>query len=293
MVIDSNSRTDAHNWATQVLREPNVVFLDTETTGLGEDAEIIDIAIVDREGQVLLDTLVRPSDMIPVSATDIHGIDDPAVADAPGWDTVYPLVGRILDQYGPVVVYNSDFDRRVLSQTNALYGLPDFSVEWHCAMRQHAAYVGVWHEKYGTWRWHKLMDALRMMGGQAPGVQHRALQDTEACRQIVHAMAGGVSPQRPGMSDSPAVFPAEPDTGEHRDEPIRPDVIGPEDDRFGDDPRGWETRSGTFAGGQYTVISTKAKGCSPGLLTAILIGGTIAILVGCCFFLYAGAQLVF
>lgn len=234
---------------------------------------------------------MRPSDLIPVSATSIHGIDDPAVADAPTWDRVYPLVGRILDTYGPVVVYNSDYDSRVLRQTNALYGLPDFDVEWQCAMKQFAAYTGVWHEKYGTWRWYKLMDALRMMGRQVPAVQHRAMQDTEATRQIVEAMSEGIEPQQTGASYSPAVVAVD---REAREDPIRPDVIGPGgEERFGDDPRGWQTQTGTFAGGQYTVISTKTRGCSPGLLVAILIGGTIAIVIGCCFFLYAGAQLLF
>ena len=236
---------------------------------------------------------MRPSDVIPADATDIHGIDDVAVADAPTWDEVYPLVGRILDSYGPVVVYNADFDRRVLSQTNALYGLPDFDAEWHCSMRQFAAYVGIWHDRYDTWRWHKLMTALDMVGGRLPAVQHRALQDTEASRQIVQAMADGVVPVQPTSERSPAVIPADTRERESREEPIRPEVVGPGDDeRFGDEPRGWERRSGSFAGGQYTVISTRTQGCSPGALVAILIGGTIAIGVGCCAFFYLFAQLI-
>jgi DNA polymerase III subunit epsilon len=246
----------------------------------------------------LLDTLVRPSDLIPPDATNIHGIDDPAVSDAPSWDRIYPLVGRILDRYGPVVVYNSDFDRRVMSQTNALYGLPDFEADWQCAMKQHAAYTGVWHDKYGTWRWYRLMDALQMLGHPLPPVQHRALADAQACRQIVEAMAAGVVPthdfaERPDVSYSPAVIPREPAPHDERSEPLRPEILGPgEEERFGRDQRGWETRSGTFAGGQYTVISTKSSGCSPGLLVAILIGGTIVIVVGCCLFFYLGARFI-
>jgi DNA polymerase III epsilon subunit-like protein len=231
--------------------------------------------------------------MIPAAASDIHGISDAAVADAPSWDEVYPLVGRILDSYGPVVVYNADFDRRILSQTNALYGLPDFDAEWHCAMRQFAAYEGTWHEKYRTWRWHKLTTALEMLGEQTPSVQHRALQDTWATRQIVESMAAGIVPEQPAPSYSPAVIPPDRERREQRGEPIRPDVIGPGDEeRFGDAPRGWETRSGQFPGGQFTVISTRTQGCSPGLLAAILIGGAIAIGVGCCAFFYLFAQLI-
>lgn len=190
-----------------------------------------------------------------------------------------------------MVVYNADFDRRLLSQTNALYGLPDFDADWHCSMRQFAAYTGIWHERYETWRWHKLMTALGMVGGQFPAIRHRALQDTEASRQIVRAMADGVVPDTSSGERAPTVISSSSRGHEEPDEPIRGEVIGPGDEeRFGDDPRGWETRSGTFAGGQYTVISTRTKGCSPGLLVAILIGGIIAIIVGCCAFFYLFAQ---
>ncbi len=262
---------------------------------------MIDIAIVDRDGRVLLDTLVRPSDEIPADATAIHGIDEAAVSDAPTWEEVYPLVGRILDRAGPVVVYNADFDSRVISQTNAIYGLPDFQVEWHCAMKQFAAYAGDWHERYENWRWHKLMVALEMMGQPTPDVQHRALADTQASRNIVMAMADGITPgdaerARTSPSNVPAVIVVDDDERQRRSEqePLRPDVIQDSDrERFGQDPRGWETRSGSFAGGQYTVISTNQKGCSSGALVATLIGGAIAIGVGCCAFFYLFAQFVF
>ena len=35
------------------------LILDTETTGLGDDAEVIEVSVIDAHGQVLLDTLVR------------------------------------------------------------------------------------------------------------------------------------------------------------------------------------------------------------------------------------------
>lgn len=38
----------------------NALILDTETTGLEEHAEIVEIAVIDYTGAVLLETLVRP-----------------------------------------------------------------------------------------------------------------------------------------------------------------------------------------------------------------------------------------
>jgi DNA polymerase III subunit epsilon len=236
---------------------------------------------------------VQPSDRIPADATLIHGIDDASVIDAPTWDEVYPLVGRILDQAGPVVIYNADFDVRILEQTNRLYGLPHFNADWRCAMKQFAAYSGVWHDRYQTWRWQKLSNALQMMGLPSPVSEHRALADAQSCRELVEAMDRGIVP----ISISPAALDtvATDDRSRQRDqgasEPLRPDVIRP-GETWGDEraETGYETRSGTFMGGRYTVISTRPNGCSPGLLAAILIGGTIVIFVGCCLFFYTGAR---
>ena len=42
----------------------NFVFLDTETTGLDDDAELVEIAVVDATGAVLFESYCRPT--VPV-----------------------------------------------------------------------------------------------------------------------------------------------------------------------------------------------------------------------------------
>jgi DNA polymerase-3 subunit epsilon len=54
-------RTHPVVWASQMAQNPTTVVLDTETTGLGVDAEIVEIAIVAIDGRTLLNTLVRPT----------------------------------------------------------------------------------------------------------------------------------------------------------------------------------------------------------------------------------------
>ena len=61
------------------------LIVDTETTGLGDDAEIVEIAVVDSQGSIVFDSLVKPSRPIPREASDIHGITNAAVAGAPGF----------------------------------------------------------------------------------------------------------------------------------------------------------------------------------------------------------------
>lgn len=54
--------------------DDNRLFIDTETTGLGDDAEIVEICIIDSHGFILLNTLVKPTKPIPDEAIAIHGI---------------------------------------------------------------------------------------------------------------------------------------------------------------------------------------------------------------------------
>lgn len=75
-MLTSSPRTRSIAWARGAISDPDVVFLDTETTGLGAQAEIVDIAAIDGHGQILMDTLVRPTRSIPREASNIHGILD-------------------------------------------------------------------------------------------------------------------------------------------------------------------------------------------------------------------------
>jgi DNA polymerase-3 subunit epsilon len=177
-------------WAQEIVSDPRTVFIDTETTGLDGSAEIVDIAVVGVDGEVLLDMLVKPVRPIPYGASRIHGIYDRDVAHAAPWSEVYRLalpllVGR------PVVIFNAGYDRKIIHQCCAQLQLPliHAAPTWQCAMKRHAEYVGEpgrWGKDY---RWHKLENAARSFG-IAPG-GHRALGDAEACRQVVHAMARG------------------------------------------------------------------------------------------------------
>ena len=73
--------------ATKLLAaEP--LILDTETTGLGDEAEICEIAVIRQDGSVVLDTLVRPTGKISEDATRVHGITDADVRDAPSTDAI-------------------------------------------------------------------------------------------------------------------------------------------------------------------------------------------------------------
>ncbi len=168
---------------------PRAVFLDTETTGLGPGDEIIEIAVVDHQGVVLLDTLLSPTVPVSAGAIEVHGLQDADLLRFPSFPDILPQLAAILRDH-VVVIYNADFDIAMLEQTARAYGLPDdinvlFAVAgYHCAMLQYAVY---WKEKgrYG-YRWQKLTAAIAQQGIQLPDhfQLHRALADAEMTRQL-------------------------------------------------------------------------------------------------------------
>ena len=107
--------------ATKLLAaEP--LILDTETTGLGDEAEICEIAVIRHDGSVVLDTLVRPTGKIPADATRVHGITDADVRDAPSIDDVLDARVRLFLASHPIAIYNADYDLRLLRQSAAAAG---------------------------------------------------------------------------------------------------------------------------------------------------------------------------
>lgn len=178
--------------AQQWLRD-NVLIMDTETTGLGDDAEIVEVTIIDTAGRVLLNTLVKPRSVIPASATAIHGITNEMVATAPSWPHVCRSLYDIISGR-KVVIYNSDFDTRILDQTNDDWGITiHFKIErptFECAMLAYAEFYGQ-NSEHGGYKWQKLTTAAEQQGVIIEGTPHRALSDCLTTLGVIKAMAAG------------------------------------------------------------------------------------------------------
>lgn len=117
------------------------LFLDTETTGLDETAEIVELAVVNSDGEILINTLIKPSSPIPSIVTELHRINNAMVADAPDWHDMYHDVRSLLTGR-QVIAYNIKFDARMLEQTCSFYRLPGLPPNWLCSMRMYQTYAG-------------------------------------------------------------------------------------------------------------------------------------------------------
>ncbi len=180
--LDDTWRRDAlaaSEWARALLGRTDFVIFDTESTGLGIDAEIVQVGVLSPDGRPLLDTHIKPQGEIEHGASLVHGITAATVAGAPGFSWVWPqqlreqLLGRT------VVVYNASYDRNLLKQVCKRHGfdLPA-DIDWQCAMEWYAQFVGEWSEYHGSYRWQKL-----------PRSAHTAIDDCRACLALIRHMA--------------------------------------------------------------------------------------------------------
>ncbi len=161
-----------------------IIFLDTETTGLiPELDEILEIAIINQDGETLLDTLVKPTmNQAWEKAQRIHGITPEMVANAPTITDLKPQILKLLQEAEQVIIYNAGFDIPMLE--NELEQFLDIGEKTECAMINYAEHIGFWDSRHNSYRWHKLADAAKVAGHNWEGNPHRALADAQACRTV-------------------------------------------------------------------------------------------------------------
>lgn len=179
-----------------VIQKENFVVLDTETTGLNE-GEIVQIAIINPEGRVLLDTLVKPVRGIPAEAQRIHGIGLEMVKDAPRWNVVVPEIMKAITGHD-VITYNATYDRRMFHQAGEALGLEKIAwkeiAHWHCAMLAYAEFYGEWDSYHGNYRWQRLGIAARDCMVEVKDA-HSALGDCLMTLGVIRYMLAHIASQ--------------------------------------------------------------------------------------------------
>lgn len=180
-----------------------IAVLDTETTGLNpKNDEILSLSIVDGAGEMLFDSLIRPSRRKRwPKAQEIHGISPADVADAPTLVDVSDEVREILRGADLVVGYNVEFDIGMLDAGGIHVGLPTF-----CVMKEFAPVNGRWNERRGDYAWCKLAQCARHYEYGAFDA-HGSLEDAKATahcfRKLVNDSAyEAVIERRDGIRES-------------------------------------------------------------------------------------------
>lgn len=170
----------AIDWARMVLaNKERFVILDTETTGIGRNDEIIQIGIIDLDGNTLLNQNIRPQKRkaIPKDATNVHGLTMDELINCPVFSELKDILKQTIGHRG-IIAYNAEFDLRLYKQSYKVSGGFFPNGNWHCAMREYAQFVGEWDDYHGNYRWHKLESG-----------DHTAIGDCLATLAIIQQMA--------------------------------------------------------------------------------------------------------
>ena len=175
----------------QVIGSGDYVILDTETTGL-RDAEIIQIAIISSNGEVLLDTLIKPIRPIPQDAIRIHGITNEMVADKLGIMYFYDQIRQLLSGRN-VIVFNVAYDKQILYDSLQIANIQevnwDQESKWFCAMEAFSELKGEWNAKSKSYKWQSLSKACDYYN--LPIIDaHNALGDCLLTLQVCKSMIG-------------------------------------------------------------------------------------------------------
>ncbi|KLV10084.1 3'-5' exonuclease [Photobacterium ganghwense] len=167
----------------------NAVILDTETTGLDSNAEIVEISVIEAvSGKVLIDTLVTPVQLIPAEAIAIHGITNRQVSGSPTFPKVFKELAEIV-KGRDVMIYNADYDMRLIQQSMKRYGVTVFPFKTQCVMEWYAEFYGEWNEYRGNYKWQSLTNAARQQSIDISDLSaHRAKADCEITRRVILAV---------------------------------------------------------------------------------------------------------
>lgn len=175
--------SDPTAWLAALFDEGFVV-LDTETTGLGRQAEIIEIAAVDNSGAVLLESKVWPrSGRVPAAASRVHGLTIGDLQGAPTWPELLLELERQLNGRR-VLAWNAPFDERMALQTSRLWSLAPRLPAFECAMRGYARVRGLGSTGM------RLERAAQVERVLTAPQEHRSLGDAQLVLAVLERLTG-------------------------------------------------------------------------------------------------------
>lgn len=167
------------------------LVLDTETTGLGPTDEIVQLGIVNKAGEALFDSLIKPTCVISPGAAAVHGITEAMVANAPTILDVHEQLHRLLDDKD-IVVYNAPFDRPKLAQTCTAGMAMNLARlgRWHDAMQPYAEHWGAWSNWHHSYTWQSLTNACAQQGIEVREDAHSAVGDCLMMLALIEKLGG-------------------------------------------------------------------------------------------------------
>lgn len=154
----------------------NIICLDTETTGLDYDDEILQLSIANINGDILFNELIKPKAHTTwLEAQEIHGIDPEMVKDKKYLLDYKNEIENIINNADLIIGYNLDFDLSML-KTNDI-DITNIKKTYD-VMLTFAEIYGEWSEWHCCYKWQKLSTCASYYGYEFKA--HDSLEDVKA-----------------------------------------------------------------------------------------------------------------
>lgn len=169
-----------------------VLFIDTETTGLGSGARVVQVAAIVSDGpesvRTRFQSLIKPDGwVIEEGAQAVHGI---SVAECAAYGIEAQVAAHVIERMrqtcGMIVAHNLAFDLRMIKSEYAAAKIMDAHFEAmpsYCTMLASKPLLKL-PGKYNDYKWPKLVETYQYLFGSAFDGAHDAVADVEACMRV-------------------------------------------------------------------------------------------------------------
>jgi DNA polymerase III epsilon subunit-like protein len=190
---------DEHRGAYYGMDRSRVLFFDLELTGVYDHDEILSITIVDANGKLIMDTLVKPARTRKWKRTEkIHGITPDMVEDAPLLTELIPTIKEIFANMDHLVAYGVSTD---YSHIKYIYDTEAEREALHDKVRCCAnEFVRYAHEHRPDVEHASLIDAMEAFGIEWDGIPHSSIADTYACMRVWEKLFPNYYEDAPALS---------------------------------------------------------------------------------------------
>ena len=199
---------DAHRAKSYGMERDRVLFFDLELTGVYDHDEIISVSITNANGEVLMDTLVKPMRKKKWNRTEkIHGISPAMVQDAPTLNELVPTIKEMFAHADNLIAFGVSTD---YSHIKYIYESISEQEELHKKVRcASIEFVRYQSEHFPENTHASLVDAMECLGIEWDGIPHSSIADTIACMKVWEALFPNYyTTPLPPLPDYSAMTPA-------------------------------------------------------------------------------------
>lgn len=124
------------------LIEGPLAIIDTETTGLDSQDEVVEIGVIDKTGKILFEAVVKPKIYMSLGASRVNGFTDDMLKDCPDISEVADEFFKAIEGK-ELIMYNAEFDFNKINYSLCRHDVKKrvSSDVIHCAMLAYMDFI--------------------------------------------------------------------------------------------------------------------------------------------------------